>query len=357
MAAGIDYDTIKKRSHQVWTPEKILGQLNDLRMQHPKLRSSTIQKSDKKLYHATIRNYKSFSNAMAEVEKLYGTAGESRNSTPKYQEGSITQHPQNPTNDQITSKPKESRESRESREPIESKGTIEQTRTQKSKNPINPINQINPKNPSKPRNTNVSNPVLNEPDEPKKFKSPNSPNPNTHITPGTPQVPASKPLEPKFKESAIKMESNDKPSGEMKIFTVRTRVRSERNVGETIVKRAEKEDITIGNIQYPSLLNGYIFVECDDREVLNRIIKTIRNAQGLLNGETTHDEITKYMKSTRSKKSITEGAKIEITDGQFKGERAIIQHVNDRTKEITVELMDELFKMPIKISKNNCKLI
>ena len=98
-------------------------------------------------------------------------------------------------------------------------------------------------------------------------------------------------------------------------------------------------------------------MECDDREALNKMIKTIRNAQGLLNGETTSDEISMYIKSKNSKKKIVEGAKIEITDGQFKGRQAIIQHINDRTKEVTVELTDEIFKIPIKIYKKHCKAI
>ena len=143
----------------------------------------------------------------------------------------------------------------------------------------------------------------------------------------------------------------------MKIFTVRTRVRSERNVGETIEKRAASTSLNIGNIQYPAILNGYIFVECDDREALERLIKNIRNAQGLLNGETTSEEISKYVKSSRSRKVLTEGSKVEITDGQFKGERAVIQHINDRTKEVIVELLDEVLKMPITLSKNDVKLL
>ena len=128
-------------------------------------------------------------------------------------------------------------------------------------------------------------------------------------------------------------------------------------IAAAIEQRAKNQNITIGNIQYPAILNGYLFVECEDRELLNRLIKNIRNAQGLLNGETTHGEITEYLETPRSKKQLTEGSRIEITDGQFKGERAVIQHINDRTKNLTVELMDEVFKMPIVIRKTQCKIL
>jgi transcription elongation factor Spt5 len=134
-------------------------------------------------------------------------------------------------------------------------------------------------------------------------------------------------------------------------------VRSERNVGEAILNRSTNLDIHVGSIQYPSILNGYIFVECDDREGLNRIIKTIRNAQGLLNGETTKAEISEYIDTPRSKKILMEGVKIEILDGQFKGQNAIVKHINERTKEVTVELTDEIFKIPIVIRKKECKVV
>jgi transcriptional antiterminator NusG len=236
LAAGLDYDKIKKRTHQVWTEDKILEKLLELQNNGGVLKASKVQQSDKKLYLAIIRQYHSFDDALARMEEKYGDTTGSK-TTPR----SIIK-------------------------------------------------------PSK----NMEN---------------------------------------------------------MKIFTVRTRIRSERNVGESIVKRAESKGVNIGNIQYPAILNGYIFVECDDREQLNRLIKNIRNAQGLLNGETTTDEISKYVKIPRSKKKIVEGSRVEIIDGKFKGERAVIQHVNERTNEVTVELMDEILKIPIQLSRSQCKII
>lgn len=230
-AAGIDYNTIKKRTHQVWTEDKILDRLRQLQDTNIQLRASKVQQIDKKLYLAIIRQYKTFDSALAKLKEEPSEKKE------------VTIEPQKPTSNK-----------------------------------------------------------------------------------------------------------------DMKIFTVRTRIRSERNVGENIVKRAQTKNVNIGSIQYPAILNGYIFVECDDRKKLERLIKNIRNAQGLLNGETTLDEITKYVKTSKSKNKFYEGTKIEITDGKFKGEQAVIQHVNERTNEFTVELVDEILKIPIVISKNQCRI-
>ncbi len=233
-AAGLDYDKIKKRTHQVWTEDIILSKLYELHKKNPQLRASTVQKLNKKLYLAIIRQYKTFKAALISMHEKF-------NYTPK---------------------------------------------------------------------ETVKLPVQTQ-----------------------------------------------KPLKGMKIFTVRTRIRSERNVGEALVKRAKNKGINLGNIQYPAILNGYLFVECDDRESLSRLIKNIRNAQGLLNGETTPEEISKYVKSSRTNKKFYEGSRIEITDGQFKGERAIIQHINERTNEFTVELMDEILKIPIVITRDKCRIL
>ncbi len=232
IAAGLNYDSIKKRTHQIWTEGKILTRLHKLLIKDPQLKASIVQQKDKKLYLAIIRQYQTFDKALSKLNEKFDNV----------------------------------------------------------------------------------------------------------------QIQKTAPLD----KNAAK---------NMKIFTVRTRIRSERNVGEAIIKRATSKGINIGTIQYPTILNGYLFVECDNREVLNRLIKNIRNAQGLLNGETTLEEISKYIKTPRFKKKFYEGTRIEITDGQFKGERAIIQHINDRTHELTVELMDEILKIPIVISRDKCKIL
>jgi transcription elongation factor Spt5 len=251
-AAGLDYNGIKKRTHQVWTEDKILERLMELQSQKIQLKASKVQQEDKKLYLAIIRQYRSFDNVLAKLEQKFG---------------------------------------------------IKTTKSVKSSKAVKGVKAVKPPKATKAEPT-----------------------------------------------SAIKKKIID-----MKVFTVRTRIRSERIVGESIEKRAKSQDVNIGNIQYPAILNGYIFVECESREKLKRLIKNIRNAQGLLNGETTFDEISKYVKSPKSKKKLYEGSHVEITDGQFKGEHAVIQHVNDRTDELTLELVDEILKIPIIMPRNRVK--
>ena len=229
-ASGLNYDTIKKRTHQVWTEEKILNELKKLQAENIQLKASKVQQADKKLYLAIIRQYRSFDGAIARMDEKFGA------------------------------------------------------------------------------------------------------------TPGATKAP-------------------QKSQENMKIFTVKTRIRSERNAGEALLKRAQSKGVNIGNIQYPAILNGYIFVECDNREALSRLVRNVKNAQGLLNGETTQEEISKYVKTRKSKKKLYEGSHVEITEGQFKGEHAVIQHVNERTQELTVELVEEVLKIPIVISQNQCRIL
>jgi transcription elongation factor Spt5 len=253
-AAGLEYDTIKKRTHQVWTEESIMAELDKLSTEVEQLRAGKVQQINKKLYLAIIRQYRSFNAAMTRLREYKNDGHKTQNSATKVK----------------------SKQEADTREP--------------------------PKDDSTP--------------------------------------------------------SLVEPAGDMKIFTVRTRIRSERNVGEAIEKRAANKGVNIGTIQYPTALNGYIFVECDNRDKLNRLIKNIKNAQGLLSGETTSDEISKYIKTRKSsRKNVFEGSHVEITEGQFKGEEAVIQHINERTRELTVELVDEVLKIPIIIYKEQCRIV
>ena len=258
IAAGLDYDLIKKRSHQVWTEDKILEKLFELKSQGVNLKPSIVQQHDKKLYHAAIRHYGKFNNVISSLNLKYGY--KVQGATERAPKAAVSASP-------------------------------------------------------RPKKT-----IVND------------------LVPGHEQ-------------------EQETLSQNMKIFTVRTRMRSERNVGETILKRAESKNLNIGNIQYPTALNGYIFVECDNREGLEKLIKNVRNAQGLLNGETTPSEISQYLGPQKSKKRIVEGTRVEITEGQFKGEHAVVQRVNERSKALTVELLDEVVKMPITIYLSQCKIL
>lgn len=323
LAAGLDYDVIKKRSHQVWTEEKILKQLHELKINEPNLRSSMVQKLDKKLYHAAIRQYQNFSNAMSRLDEYYSSIGEMKLDNPlKSQPTEKSGHTLNKTNKSETTKTSRSSTSTVSTTLKTSKASNAPKALKNSTKSKTHKDQITPLFENQPRSNKV-NEAKGE------LKT----------------------------ETKVEIEPESIDESELKIFTVRTRVRSERNVGEAITKRAKNQNIIIGTIQYPAILNGYIFVECNDRQKLKKLIKNVKNAQGLLNGETTKDEISKYVQSSRSRKKMIEGTRIEIIDGQFKGERAIIQHVNSRTKQLTVELMDEVLKMPITLDRSQCKIL
>ena len=345
IAAGIDYDIIKKRSHQVWTKEKIIKKLNELHESGEHLRAGVVQKKDKKLYHAALRQFNNFNSAIEELNTKYNLS--------------------------IPTRPH-----RKSSSPNAVPGLA---RTSKLSSPLTTSAQPRGKHPSTESRTNFAPDYSDEPSlflSERETKIIGTDAKENKLKPKKPSKPSSKetrkelgqakistgynkqyPTDESNEVDELSLSDDNASMREMKIFTVRTRVRSEKNVGETIIQRAKNLDLNLGSIQYPFILNGYIFVECDDREALSRLVKTIRNAQGLLNGETTKDEISEYIDTPKSKKALLEGTTIEILEGQFKGARAVVKHINDRTKEVTVELIDEIFKIPITIRKKQCKVI
>jgi|GEM_PF-3062742 len=141
---------------------------------------------------------------------------------------------------------------------------------------------------------------------------------------------------------------------ELKIYTVKTRLRSEKNVGDEIIAHAKDEGVIVGAVHYPPKQNGYIFVECESRESLAKIIVKIRQAQGILGDEISREEMQNFIYGPRDSE-LQEGMHVIVTDGKFKGEKAVIKYLNKMSKKVTIELIDQPVVIPVTIDETECK--
>ena len=141
------------------------------------------------------------------------------------------------------------------------------------------------------------------------------------------------------------------------IFAVRTTVGQERNVSNLISGKIEANDIPIKAILVPDTLKGYIFIEADGPHVVDEAISGIKHVRSRVPGVVPFSEVEKYIVVKPVIEELDVDDLIEITGGPFKGMRAKITNIDRTKEEITIELLEATFTLPITVHADYAKLV
>ena len=141
------------------------------------------------------------------------------------------------------------------------------------------------------------------------------------------------------------------------IFAVRTTVGQERNVSNLIAGRAEANGIPIKAILVPEALKGYIFIEADGPHIVEEAISGIRHVRSRVPGIVSFSEIEKYVVVKPVIEELDVSDLVEVTGGPFKGMRAKITGIDRAKEEVTIELLEATFTLPITVHADYVKVV
>ena len=119
----------------------------------------------------------------------------------------------------------------------------------------------------------------------------------------------------------------------------------------------------IGEIYHQSHMKGYIIVESDEEFFVEKLIGKswkldntipLKNVKGIL-GKMEIDDALEYIKPKFPLEGLNSGMMVEISKGAFRGERAIISELNEKTEEVTLQLYDAAIPMTLKLSANQLR--
>lgn len=126
-------------------------------------------------------------------------------------------------------------------------------------------------------------------------------------------------------------------------------------VADLIEKIAKRENLAIYSITQIPGLSGYLFVEAENSLEVQRAIIGIRNAKKVLPQEVNVEDILKYFK--KEEVVVKEGDIIQILVGALKDAKAKVIKVDDKKKEVTVELLDVPIPLNITLPISNVKVL
>lgn len=141
------------------------------------------------------------------------------------------------------------------------------------------------------------------------------------------------------------------------IFAVRTTVGQERNVSNLIAGRAEANKIPIKAILVPEALKGYVFIEAGGPHVVEEAISGIRHVRSRVPGIVSFSEIEKYVVVKPVIEELDINDLVEVIGGPFKGMRAKITGIDRAKEEVTIELLEATFTLPITVHADYVKVV
>ena len=141
------------------------------------------------------------------------------------------------------------------------------------------------------------------------------------------------------------------------VFAVRTTAGQERNVANLLAARVETNDLPIKAILVPEMLKGYVFIEADGPHSVEKVIAGIKHVRSRVPGVVTFSEVERYIVVKPVIEELDEDDIVEIVGGPFKGMRAKITRVDRTKEEVTLELLEATFTLPITVHADYVKLV
>jgi len=142
-----------------------------------------------------------------------------------------------------------------------------------------------------------------------------------------------------------------------KIFVVKTTTGQERNVSRLITTKIKISKIPIKALLVPDTLKGYVFIEADGPHLIEEAIAGVRHVRSRIPGLVSFSEIERYLIRKPVLENLFADDVVEITGGPFKGMRAKITRIDKSKGEVTLELLEATFTLPITVHSDYVKLV
>ena len=172
------------------------------------------------------------------------------------------------------------------------------------------------------------------------------------------------------------MEEDMRP---VKIVAMKTQMGQERKAAELIASRVNPTKLKILSIIQPIKIRGYIFLEVEDIDYdesgnlvgvdengnpvgrmfieMKKMIEGVRFIRGIVEKETNFSEIENFLQPKPVVIGIEVGDIVELISGPFKNEKGRVKHIDSTKEEITVELLESIVPIPVKVRGDTVRVI
>jgi len=139
------------------------------------------------------------------------------------------------------------------------------------------------------------------------------------------------------------------PRPRTSLYAVKVTVGQERNVALMLTDKAKVEGLPIAAILAPAELKGYIIVETSTPHSAEELIRGIKHTRERVQGIIDPSEVDHYLVMRPVVEGLEVGALVEVVAGPFKGMQAKVMRVDEAKEEVTIEILEASFTLPITV--------
>ncbi|MCS7140431.1 MAG: transcription elongation factor Spt5 [Candidatus Nezhaarchaeota archaeon] len=147
--------------------------------------------------------------------------------------------------------------------------------------------------------------------------------------------------------------SEVKPS----FYLIRTTIGQEKSVAMIAEDRVRRAGIPIKSIVVVDGMRGYVVVETDRPDLLDKVFYGIKHMRGIVAKKVSFDEVESFLVPRPSIEGIEVGDIVEIIAGPLKGLRGTITRVDRGKEEVTLELHETSYSLPITVHGDYVKVV
>lgn len=140
-------------------------------------------------------------------------------------------------------------------------------------------------------------------------------------------------------------------------YLVRTTIGQERSVALIVEERIKQANVPIKSIAILEGMRGYIIVETDRPDVIDKVFYGIKHVKGVVAKRVGFNEIEGFLVPKPSIEGIDVGDVVEIVAGPLKGLRGTVTRIDKSKEEVTLELHETSYPLPITIHGDYVKVV
>jgi len=133
------------------------------------------------------------------------------------------------------------------------------------------------------------------------------------------------------------------------LYLVRTTVGQERNVMFIAEGRIEREGLPIRSLVCIETLRGYVLAEADAPHYVEKAFSNIKHVKGVSLRKISLSDLEVFLVPKPAIEGIEVDDIVEITGGPFRGMKGRIVRVDKSKEEVTLELLEAPYALPITV--------
>jgi transcriptional antiterminator NusG len=133
------------------------------------------------------------------------------------------------------------------------------------------------------------------------------------------------------------------------LYAVKVTTGQERNVATMLADKAKVSKLPVFAILAPAELKGYIIVEASMPHTVEELIRGMKHVRERVQGLVDPSEVNHYLETRPVVEGLEIGILVEVVAGPFKGMQARVMRVDEGKEEVTIEILEASFTLPITV--------